>query len=102
MEWVLEQQPVDENFSNKIFFSNEAYFTLGGYANKQNCRVWGFENPYVTKERSLHPENVSVWWTFWSEGVIGWDTAQYMLKDGRKLSQYTSRDGHLNGVVLHT
>ena len=36
VEWVLEQQVVDDNFSNKIYFSHEAHFTLGGYVNRQN------------------------------------------------------------------
>ena len=60
MEWVLEQQAVDGNFSNKIFFSDEARFTLGGYVNKQNCFIWGSEGPQVTEERPLHTEKVTV------------------------------------------
>ena len=44
------------NFSNKIFFSNEAHFTLGGYVNKQNCHNCGSENPQVIEERPLQPE----------------------------------------------
>ena len=28
----------------KIIFSDEANFDLGGYVNKQNCRIWGTEN----------------------------------------------------------
>ena len=28
VEWALERQAVDGNFSNKIFFSDEAHFTL--------------------------------------------------------------------------
>ena len=35
VEWVLEQQAVDGNFSNKIFFSDEAHFTLGKYVNNK-------------------------------------------------------------------
>ena len=31
VEWVLEQQALDGNFSKKNFFSVEAHFTLGGY-----------------------------------------------------------------------
>ena len=27
----------------KIIFSDEAHFDLGGYVNKQNCRIWGTE-----------------------------------------------------------
>ena len=60
VECVLEQQAVYSNFSNKIFFSVEAYFTLGGYVNKKNCRIWGSEIPQVIGERPLHPEKVTV------------------------------------------
>ena len=62
---------MDGNFSKKIFFSDEAHFTLGGYVNKQNCRIWGSENPHVIKERPLHPEKVTIWCALCSEGVIG-------------------------------
>ena len=49
VEWVLEQQTGDGNFSNKVFFSDEAHFTLDVYANKKNIRIWGFGNPQVIK-----------------------------------------------------
>ena len=49
-------QAVDVDFSNKIFFSDEAHFSLGGYVNKQNCHIWGSENPQIIEERRLHPE----------------------------------------------
>ena len=71
MEWVLQQQAVDGNISNKIFFSDEANFTLGGYVNKQNCYIWGSENPQVIEERPVYVEKVTVWQALWSEGVIG-------------------------------
>ena len=58
------------NFSNKIFFSDEAYFTLSGYVNKQNCHIWGSANPPIIEERPLHPEKVTVWCALWSVGVI--------------------------------
>ena len=61
MEWVLEQQAVDGNFLNKIFFSDEAHCALGGYVNKKICHIWDFENPQVIEERPLHPETVTVW-----------------------------------------
>ena len=53
---MLDQQAVDGDFSNKIFFSDEAHFSHGGYIKKQNCRIWGSENPEVIEERPLHPE----------------------------------------------
>ena len=65
---MREQQAVDGNFLNKIFCSDEAYFTFGGYVNKQNSCIWGSENPQVIEERRLHPEKVSVWCALLSEG----------------------------------
>ena len=53
VEWVLEQQAVDSNFSHKISFSDEAHFTLGGYVYEHNCRIWGSENPQVIEESLL-------------------------------------------------
>ena len=47
VECVLEQPAVKGNFSNIIFFNNEAHFAHGGYVNKQNFRIWGSENPQV-------------------------------------------------------
>ena len=48
IEWVLEKQAMDGNFSNKIYFCSknlhrnkfvrEAHFKVGGYVNKKNCR----------------------------------------------------------------
>ena len=31
----------------KIIFLDEAHFDIGGYVNKQNCCVWGTENPHA-------------------------------------------------------
>ena len=31
----------------KIIFSDQAYFDLGRYVNKQNCNIWGTENPHA-------------------------------------------------------
>ena len=57
--------------AKKIIFSDEAHFDLGGYVNKQNCRIWGTENPHTYIEKPTHPKRVTVWWGFWSRGIIG-------------------------------
>ena len=55
VEWVLEQQAVDDTFSKKVFFSVETHFTLGGYVNKHNCRIWNSElkRGYYIHKKSL-------------------------------------------------
>ena len=59
-----------EKQANKIFFNDEAHFTIGGYVIKQNCHIWGSENPQAIEESPLHSEKVTVWCVFRSEGVI--------------------------------
>ena len=44
---------------------------FGGYVNKQNCCIWGTENPYAYIEKPAHPKRVLVWCGFWSRGIIG-------------------------------
>ena len=55
----------------KIIFSNEAHFDLGGYVNKQNCRIWSTENPHAYIENLTLPKRVTVWCGCWSRGIIG-------------------------------
>ena len=51
--------------------SDEAHFDLGGYVNKQNCRIWRIENPHAYIEKPTHPKGVTFWCGFWSTGIIG-------------------------------
>ena len=76
---------MDGNFSNKIFLSDEARFKLGGYNNKQNCRIWDSENPQVIEDRPLHAEKPLFMFAFWFIGLIRGDSAQCVSKHGRKL-----------------
>ena len=57
---------------NPIFqYIFDAHFHIRGYVNKQNCRIWGSEKPYVIIEKPLHPQRVTVWCEFWYGGIIG-------------------------------
>ena len=58
-------------WQKQIIFSVEAHFDLGGYVNKQNCRIWGTENPHSYIEKPTYPKRVTVWYGFWSKGIIG-------------------------------
>ena len=40
------------DFGKKIIFTDEVHFVLGGYVNKQNCRIWGTENRTHTLKSS--------------------------------------------------
>ena len=64
----LQKMPI---MAKKTIFSDEANFDLGGYVNKQNCRIWGTENPHTYIEKLTHPKQVTVWCGFWSRGIIG-------------------------------
>ena len=53
-KWAWDRIKDDADFGKKkIIFSDEAHFDLGGYVNKQNCRIWGTENPHAYIEKSL-------------------------------------------------
>lgn len=50
-----EQQAVDDDFLRKIFFSNDADFSLGWCINKQIFLIWCSENSQTIDERLLQP-----------------------------------------------
>ena len=57
--------------AKKIIFSDEPYFDLGVYVNKQNSSIWGTENKQAYIEKATDSKRVSVWGGFWSRGIIG-------------------------------
>lgn len=69
--WALEHLEDDPDFGEKIIFSDESHFWLSGFVNKQNCRIWGDENPRDIHQVPLHSERVTVWCGLWSGGIIG-------------------------------
>ncbi|GBM69368.1 hypothetical protein AVEN_272186-1 [Araneus ventricosus] len=61
---------VDIDVGN-IWFSDETYFNLDGFLNKQNWRIWGTENPDVAVRSSLYSPKVMVWAAISAKGIIG-------------------------------
>ena len=57
--------------AKKNLFRETFHFDLGGYVNKQNCRIWGTENQHAYIEKTTHAKRVTVWCGFWSIGIIG-------------------------------
>ena len=96
---------VDVNFSNKIFFSDEAHFTLGGYVNKRN---WGSKNPQVIEEKAIISKKQPLFYMLF--GPKGWlaeiapNMYQKVVKNYLKTINAcnTSRGSHLNDLVFHT
>ncbi|GFU15983.1 t-complex protein 1 subunit delta [Nephila pilipes] len=68
---MLEKIQTGEIDVKKIWFSDEAYFTLDGHLNKQNYRYWGRERLEITVVRSVHPKKFLVWCAISSHGVFG-------------------------------
>ena len=64
----LQKTPI---LAKKIIFSDETHFDLDEYVNKQNCLIWGTENPHAYIEKPTHPIRVTVWCEFWSRSIIG-------------------------------
>ncbi|GFU81400.1 uncharacterized protein TNCV_1380681 [Trichonephila clavipes] len=77
VEWAQNQIAVVLDFHKRILFSDEAHFSLDGYVNKQNCRIWSEANPQVYVETPLHQEKLNVWCALWAGGIIG----QYFFKN---------------------
>ena len=50
----------EPEFHRKNIMSVEAHFHLGGYVNKQNCRIWDSKNPKIIIKKPLYPQRVSV------------------------------------------
>ncbi|GFU15564.1 uncharacterized protein TNCV_1170691 [Trichonephila clavipes] len=69
VEWAQNEIAVVPDFNKRILFSDEAHFSLNGYVNKPNCRIWSEANPQVYVETPLHPEKLTVWCALWA-GVI--------------------------------
>ena len=61
----------DNEFLDKLWISDEAYFHLTGYVNMQNHHYWADSNPKEVHERPLQSSKVTVWCAVSSHGVIG-------------------------------
>ena len=59
VQLVQELKPIDYSMRFGIIFSDEAHFDLGGYVNKQNCRIWGAENTHAYIDKPTHPKGVT-------------------------------------------
>ena len=61
----------DNNFSERIVFSDEACFHLSGKVNKQNVRIWGLQNPHAHIEHFRDSQKVNVFCAISCSSVYG-------------------------------
>ena len=74
----IQQLAREQNeFIHKLIMSNEAYFHLNGFVNKQNCKIWAIENPRTVHQHELHPIKCTVWCGVTLKSVI----EPYFFKD---------------------
>ena len=85
----MQQELEEEQFDEKLLFSDEATFHTSGKVNKQNVRIWGLENPHDSVEHVRNSSKVTVFCAiskkhvhspyFFDENVTG-DNYLYMLQ----------------------
>lgn len=59
-QWFLNNLN-NNNTLDLTFFTDEAWFYLSGYINKQNMRIWSSENPHEFIQSPLHSQKIGVW-----------------------------------------
>ena len=85
-KWACDRLTEDADLGKKIIFSEEAHLDLGGYVNKQNCRICCTENPHASGEKPAHPKRVTVWCK-WARRI--------------RYSQWRSLSGHVERIFVH-
>ena len=98
--WACDRLTEDADFGIKIIFSDEAYFDLGGYVNKQDCCIWGTENPHAYIEKPKHPKWITVCFRIL---VQRHNWAIFLRKWARRglYSQWRSLSGHVEQIFVH-
>lgn len=68
---MLERISEDETFLNRVCFSDEATFHVSGKLNTHNVRIWGSENPHMTRKLQRDSPKVNVWCGIMCSRIIG-------------------------------
>ena len=56
----MQDKLEEEEFNERIVFSDEATFHTNGKVNRRNIRIWGEENPHATTERERGSPKVNM------------------------------------------
>jgi hypothetical protein len=68
---MLEQLTADDNYLQKILFSDEATYHTHGVVNRHNCRIWGSENPHALMEHVCYSPKVNMWFGIMPNRICG-------------------------------
>ena len=61
----------DPGFLQKLINADETHFHLKGFVNKQNCRIWGYENPQRIQPHQMHSVKCTVLCGVIANEIIG-------------------------------
>ena len=65
------QKKLEEEFNERLVFSDEATFHTNGKVNRHNVCIWGKENPYATIEHEKDSPKVNVFFAISKNHVHG-------------------------------
>lgn len=86
-KWALGKW-ASRTFRKHLVMSDEAIFSVDGTVNKQNCRVWGTENPHAVEVHEAQSPSVTVWCGVCRKGILG---PFFFEEAGRPVSVTASR-----------
>jgi len=78
-EWFLRGIQEDQEWTSRIWFSDEAHFALNSAVNRRSNVYWGQNKPTEVSQRPLHSPKVTVWCAMSSNMVIG----PFFFEDGQ-------------------
>lgn len=89
--WYLQKIREDENFHNKILWTDESYFASNGYFNRNNVHYWAQENPHIhVPRRNQGRFGCNVWCGLIGNRLIGPIVFQGQLNGQRYLDFLTT------------
>ncbi|XP_076666554.1 uncharacterized protein LOC143368066 [Andrena cerasifolii] len=71
-EWFLDLLEEEEfSVSDRLFFTDEAWFRLDDHVTNQNSRNWSTANSREIREKPLHSAKVGVWCAISRKRIVG-------------------------------
>lgn len=96
---VARMVDTDPDFLKHILMTDEAHFTLSGGVKKQNCRIWGAQNPHEIHETPLHDQKLTVWASVCARTI---EMLEEVMENAAKRAHFAvaNKGGHLIDVVF--